>query len=423
MIIVLGKDGMLGTYVFHYLKNNMKEPVIGLSRKTLNAFDIDQVYSVLRRLICKNDVVINCIGITNKRPDVGTGEMYTVNSIFPAVASRICIENKAKFIHVSTDCVFSGKDEGWYQSCSKPNAQDHYGVSKAIGERIDAMILRTSIIGQEWTSRKTGLLEWCKSNRGRTVSGFASHYWNGITCLEYAKLVKNIIDKQQYDIRLINVCSSSPISKHMLVKAINDVFGLGMTITLLTTDTIDRSLAGLTVTRNILEQLEELRDYDIDVTNGISMNFGNFQQLGEIMKFDHVFSDKFLEELYTEITEKDIKRVHNQKPSVKLMEYFTTNSFLLNLYNHVGTILNPDEVGWNTRTATLASNKDVYPPDNTGAKYCLTLFVGQEKCKATFNTSSNEINVYPGTVLIYSLEKPTAFQVSSNQEVFQTLFH
>lgn len=430
MIIVLGKDGMLGTYIFHYLKNNMNQPVIGLTRKTLDATNIDHARTFLPRLITKGDVIINCIGITNKRPDVSVSDMYTINSLFPHLLGKICRRQGAELIHPSTDCVFSG-EKGSYQSFDESDATDNYGVSKALAENCHASVIRVSIIGQEWSSRKTGLLEWCKSNRGKTVNGYTNHYWNGITCLEYAKLVKRMIDTNRYWLEPINFCSPQRVSKYQLICWINNVFDLDMTINPIETEkTIDKSLYGTTIYNSLLSQLIELKNYKIDTTNGISMNLENYQGFnqgfGKLYKFDRVFPDNLINELQQELSEKNSaieSVIGNRKKSENLLfEYFTTTKFLMELYKVTNKLFRPDEVGWLLRSGKYKAGTTMTHADSSLKYYCLTLFVGEEKCTCTFGPENISVNVYPGTVIFYPLEKLTSWTLSDDQIIYQTFF-
>ena len=87
-------------------------------------------------------------------------KVLAVNGYFPHIAKKISNLRSAKFVHISTDCVFDGKD-GNYKETSIPNADDFYGKSKAYGEINDTINLtvRTSTIGHEFFT-KHGLLEW-----------------------------------------------------------------------------------------------------------------------------------------------------------------------------------------------------------------------------------------------------------------------
>jgi dTDP-4-dehydrorhamnose reductase len=270
MIIVLGCNGMLGRYMYDYLqRKHGKSNVKGVDRSKLEVLYIVYVKHVLEDLINKDDVVINCIGITNKRPDVSIPDMYMVNSVFPHILARICTEKQAHLIHPSTDCVFSGKKiGGMYTNQDIPDENNDYGMSKYIGEPKQTSVIRCSIIGEELT-RKTGLLEWCKANRGKTVNGFTEHYWNGMTCLEYTKLVSTIILNNDYWTGIRHYGSyykgQSKVSKHDLIKCINEVYNLGMTIVPFSTEKVDKTLDCIHTCNDLAYQLIELEDYKFSV--------------------------------------------------------------------------------------------------------------------------------------------------------------
>ena len=65
-------------------------------------------------------------------------------------------------------------------------------VWKSLGEPENACIIRTSIIGQEETHKKS-LLEWILLNKDKEINGYVNHLWNGVTCLTLANIIQNII--------------------------------------------------------------------------------------------------------------------------------------------------------------------------------------------------------------------------------------
>ena len=73
---------------------------------------------------------------------------------------------RARLVHVSTDCVFTGT-RGNYREADIPDAGDLYGRSKLLGEvdEAHATTLRTSIIGEELAGPH-GLVGWFLSQKG-----------------------------------------------------------------------------------------------------------------------------------------------------------------------------------------------------------------------------------------------------------------
>jgi dTDP-4-dehydrorhamnose reductase len=132
--------------------------------------------------------------IPQKNPDIRT--YISTNTIFPHKLAEFSKNNGNKMIHITTDCVFSGK-KGNYTETDKHDAEDIYGISKSLGEPIDICIIRTSIIGEEFTGKKS-LIEWIKSCKNGRIEGYGKFYWNGITCLELAKIILNIIKTNTY---------------------------------------------------------------------------------------------------------------------------------------------------------------------------------------------------------------------------------
>jgi dTDP-4-dehydrorhamnose reductase len=257
MIIVLGKDGTLGRYMYDYLRR--ENAVLGITREIVNAANIDQARTELESLVNQGDTVVNCMGITNKKPDISITEMYTVNGVFPHILDDVCTRKGARLIHPSTGCVFTGSD-GSYRSTHTTDAVDDYGMSKALGEDLKGLVIRVSIIGEN-PRDKSGLLEWVRSKDGGCINGYLNHQWNGITCLAYAKLVSGIIanDDSWSGVRHY---MSERVTKHGLVKIITEAYGLDIRVTPHTADVaVDRTLVGEQVVDSLVCQIEEQRDY------------------------------------------------------------------------------------------------------------------------------------------------------------------
>ena len=96
------------------------------------------------------EIIINCVGILIKGSREHPDNAILINAYFPHLLKRLSDEVGAKLIHISTDCVFSGK-KGNYTEDDFRDADDVYGRSKALGEIINDkdLTIRTSIIGPE----------------------------------------------------------------------------------------------------------------------------------------------------------------------------------------------------------------------------------------------------------------------------------
>jgi dTDP-4-dehydrorhamnose reductase len=226
-LILFGARGMLGMYARLILSDSFN--VIPLAREDFDIRELDSLPAFLDTLkISNNDVVINCAGILNKRmAERGIQETIKVNSLFPHVLSGSCAKHGSVLIHISTDYVFCGS-RGRYNESDQADAQDEYGITKFIGEPEHATVIRTSFIGEE-KEHKRSLLEWVRSQQG-IVPGYDDHWWNGITCLKLAEIIKDIIEKRMFWKGIRHIYSPDTVSKYQLVKYINEVYELGLTV-------------------------------------------------------------------------------------------------------------------------------------------------------------------------------------------------
>jgi dTDP-4-dehydrorhamnose reductase len=186
-------------------------------------------------------VVVNAVGIVKQREDSSDAvAAIEVNALLPHRLITLCRRHNARLIHISTDCVFSGR-RGQYTEDDVPDAADLYGRSKLLGEVSDppALTLRTSIIGPE-LARKSSLLEWFLAQQG-TISGFRKAIFSGFTTAELARIIGMLIAKHPDATGLFHV-SSQPISKYDLLSLIRDRLHLSTIIQPESKFECDRSL-------------------------------------------------------------------------------------------------------------------------------------------------------------------------------------
>jgi dTDP-4-dehydrorhamnose reductase len=202
----------------------------------------DSVEHTLERV--RPDVVVNCIGIVKQRPAAQDPvASIAVNALFPHLLAQTCRQRGVRLIHVSTDCVFSGR-KGNYTEQDTPDAEDLYGRTKLLGEVSGdgCLTLRTSMIGRE-LGTSYGLLEWFLRQEGRTVRGFTRAVFSGFTTLALARVVAWIITEHTELTGLWHV-ATEPISKFDLLTLVQRVYGLQVEIEPERNVVCDRSLNG-----------------------------------------------------------------------------------------------------------------------------------------------------------------------------------
>ena len=263
-ILIIGSTGMLGNTLKHFFTAaNYK--IKTLDRKEL---DLSQCsWGELEDKIIQNDcdVLINCAGLIKQRKGVTTADFIAVNSLLPQRMAEICEQKGIKMIHVTTDCVFSG-DLGNYNENSAHDVTDDYGRSKSMGEPTNCTVIRTSIIGEE-EKNKLSLLEWVKSNTNTTINGYTNHLWNGVTCLQLGKVIKQIVEEELYWYGVKHIYTNSSVNKYDLVCMINEIYDLGNVVN--KTETENHVFRTLNSNHDITEfkipflykQIEETRDF------------------------------------------------------------------------------------------------------------------------------------------------------------------
>jgi len=227
-IILFGSNGMLGNYVNcffrqHYSNLKLHEATIRISQSTLK--DVEEY--LVQEGIDEHTCVINCAGAIPQR---SPSDFWIINTIFPHILALICERYGAKMIHPTTDCVFSGEsmDTHGYIETDNPDEKGEYGRSKSLGEPTSCTVIRTSIIGRERFNKKS-FMEWICQNDAN-VNGFKNHYWNGITCLQWCKIVAIIIETNLFWCGVRHIFSPKAYSKYEMACMIKNTFNLNGTV-------------------------------------------------------------------------------------------------------------------------------------------------------------------------------------------------
>ena len=254
-VLVLGASGMIGNAMFRVLSANSALEVFGTVRPATDAAyfhpelrsrllpDVDvAVPDALAQtfVTVRPEVVINCIGLT-KHVAVGNASLSAIsmNALLPHRIAALCTLSGARLIHVSTDCVFSGK-KGKYCETDIPDAADVYGRSKQLGEVIaeGSVTLRTSTIGHEFHTSH-GLLEWFLSQT--KCKGYTRAIFSGVPSVIFAAIVGDIVIPNQALSGLYHVAGPA-IAKSDLLQFVAETYGRDIRISPDDSLVIDRSL-------------------------------------------------------------------------------------------------------------------------------------------------------------------------------------
>ena len=187
------------------------------------------------------DIIINCIGVVKQLKEANDPELSIfTNSLFPHQLHNVCREINSKLIHISTDCVFSGR-RGLYSENDEPDSSDLYGLSKLLGEINDpnSLTIRTSIIGHSINSNH-GLIDWFLKQNVK-IKGFRKAIFSGLTTLELSKVILKYVLTNNSLNGIIHI-SNVPISKFDLLNLVSRIYKKSIIISPDDNLIIDRSL-------------------------------------------------------------------------------------------------------------------------------------------------------------------------------------
>lgn len=228
-LMVMGSRGMLGREVTTWASEPRAEHervwqghALGGLSEGVDISDRSWVAKALDAF--KPQVVINCAGVhdTFGRSSPTPERMINSNAIGPLVLAEECGARGIALIHVSTDCVFSGKlgtglRHGNYQT---PDPIDMYGRSKLLGEPEGdhVTVVRTSFIGLDH-----GLMAWFLSHAQSVearpeVPGWMDASWSGSTVDEVARRLVAMVDEPPGGI--VHLATEKPISKDEVLRHI-----------------------------------------------------------------------------------------------------------------------------------------------------------------------------------------------------------
>ncbi|WP_028562171.1 dTDP-4-dehydrorhamnose reductase family protein [Paenibacillus pinihumi] len=230
-LLIIGGGGMAGHLMVRYFRSRPSFQVVYTTRQSSASqagscepfaegrrFLDASHYEAVEALVLDEqpDVIVNAVGILNQEAENHPLMAFRINGFLPHWLAYLANRCQARLIHISSDCVFSGK-KGSYTESDVPDGTTIYAQTKALGELRCGphLTIRTSIIGPEVRSHGIGLLQWFLSQEGE-IKGYERVLWNGVTTLELAKSVEYAIENPQLE-GLVQLTAPETVSKHELL--------------------------------------------------------------------------------------------------------------------------------------------------------------------------------------------------------------
>lgn len=202
-VLVTGANGQLGYDVVKELQKQNIE-CCGATRQDFDIVDFEATEKFITNYM--PDAVIHCAAYTDvDKAEDEQGVCYLVNASATENIAEICKKINAKMLYISTDYVFDGTKEGFYEVDDMPNPINVYGKTKLLGEQAVQRILdKYFIVRISWVFGEHGnnfvktvlrLGKECKE-----INIVADQYGSPTYTADLAPLLVEMIQTEKYGI-------------------------------------------------------------------------------------------------------------------------------------------------------------------------------------------------------------------------------
>lgn len=202
-VLVTGANGQLGYDVVKELQKQNIE-CYGALRQDFDIVDFEATENFIKNYM--PDAVIHCAAYTavDKAEDE-QGLCYLVNASATENIAEICKKINAKMLYISTDYVFDGTKDDFYEVDDKPNPINVYGKTKLLGEQAVQRILnKYFIVRISWVFGEHGnnfvktMLRLGKERK--EINVVADQYGSPTYTADLAPLLVEMIQTEKYGV-------------------------------------------------------------------------------------------------------------------------------------------------------------------------------------------------------------------------------
>ena len=202
-VLVTGSNGQLGYDVVKELQKQNIE-CCGATRQDFDIVDFEATENFIKNYM--PDAVIHCAAYTavDKAEDE-QGLCYLVNASATENIAEICKKINAKMLYISTDYVFDGTKDDFYEVDDKPNPINVYGKTKLLGEQAVQRILnKYFIVRISWVFGEHGnnfvktMLRLGKERK--EINVVADQYGSPTYTADLAPLLVEMIKTEKYGV-------------------------------------------------------------------------------------------------------------------------------------------------------------------------------------------------------------------------------
>ena len=238
MILITGAGGLLGAnLVADYCASGLRVSAVartalprvrGCDAQSCDLSNAFEARALVERL--RPSAIVHCAAMTNV--DLCESERalaWQVNAEMPATLAALAAEYGARFVYISTDSVFDGKQRN-YREDDPTGPMNAYAASKLDGEKAvvgifpEAAVVRTNVYG--WNMQaKSSLAEWVlgQLERGSTITGFEDVIFCPMLVNDLGDVILKVLDQQLSG--TYHVTGSEAVSKFEFARRVASVFG------------------------------------------------------------------------------------------------------------------------------------------------------------------------------------------------------
>lgn len=214
-IAITGSTGRLGKALVRHFQSAPNCSVIALPRSDFDLADTNTLEKNIATVDC--DILVNPAAITNV--DLCESEhklARNVNEKAPKILAKHCKNIAAKFIHISTDYVFDGHNEGLRDEGDSAVPLGVYGKSKLDGEFAalsvsdDFYVMRTSwVFGPD----RPSFIDWIitEAKLGNELKAVGDKFSSPSYTLDFSRYLESFISKKPSG-GIYHLCNSGTCS-------------------------------------------------------------------------------------------------------------------------------------------------------------------------------------------------------------------
>lgn len=202
-VLVTGANGQLGYDVVEELQKQNIE-CCGATRQDFDIVDFEATEKFITNYM--PDAVVHCAAYTDvDKAEDEQGVCYLVNASATENIAEICKKINAKMLYISTDYVFDGTKDGFYEVDDKPNPINFYGKTKLLGEQaVERILDKYFIVRISWVFGEHGnnfvktMLRLGKERK--EINVVADQYGSPTYTADLAPLLIEMIQTEKYGV-------------------------------------------------------------------------------------------------------------------------------------------------------------------------------------------------------------------------------